>query len=148
VFEEVTIKDTGKTVNGPRGKVQGAIVGSELHDDGTREDKCFVPGYGEFRSASPSEFEAMVVAVPTDAHRPGARPTGRILAGATGAFGAAVTHRWRAASAAVDGISKARRTDRPGGTPPRLVAAADAGARHARPRRHRPAELQSSQRRP
>jgi hypothetical protein len=123
VFEEVRIKETGKTVNGPRGPLQGAIVGSELHDDGTREDKFFAPGYGEFRSASPSELEAMAVAVPTDAAT-GREPAqlGRILDAATGAFRAARTHDWRVASAAADGISKAWRADRPGGTPPRLVA--------------------------
>jgi hypothetical protein len=123
VFEEVTIKETGRTVNGPRGPQQGAIVGSELHDDGTREDKFFAPGYGEFRSASPSELEAMAVAVPTDASAgPEPAQLRRILDGTTDAFRAARAHHWRAASAAVDGISKAWRADRPGGTPPRLVA--------------------------
>jgi hypothetical protein len=80
-------------VNGPRGPLPGAIVGSELHDDGTREDKFFAPGYGEFRSASPSELEAMAVAVPTDAATdPELAQPGRILDGATGAFRAARSH--------------------------------------------------------
>ena len=67
VFEEVTIRRTGVTVQGPRGPVAGAIVGRELHDDGTREDKIFAPGYGEFRSADAEDLEALAVAVPTDA---------------------------------------------------------------------------------
>ena len=67
VFEEVTVKSTGVTVDGPRGPVQGAIVAGELHDDGTREDKYFAPGYGEFRSAGGGDLEAMALAVPTDA---------------------------------------------------------------------------------
>jgi hypothetical protein len=50
VFEQVTVKHVGKTVAGPFGPVAGAIVAGELHDDGTREDKTFAPGYGEFRS--------------------------------------------------------------------------------------------------
>jgi hypothetical protein len=50
VFEEVTVKRTGVTVQGPRGPVRGAIVAGELLDDGSREDKYFAPGYGEFRT--------------------------------------------------------------------------------------------------
>ena len=66
VFEEVTVKETGRTVNGPRGPVPGAMVSGELHDDGSREDKIFAPGYGEFRSAGGGDLEAMALAVPTD----------------------------------------------------------------------------------
>ena len=67
VFEEVTVKRTGITVQGPRGPVAGAMVAGELHDDGSREDKVFAPGYGEFRSADETDLEAMALAVPTDA---------------------------------------------------------------------------------
>ena len=48
VFEEVTVKEVGKTVAGPRGPIHGAIVTRELHDDGSFEEKVFAPGYGEF----------------------------------------------------------------------------------------------------
>ena len=149
VFEEVTIKETGRTVNGPRGPLQGAIVGSELHDDGTREDKFFAPGYGEFRSASPSELEAMAVAVPTDASAaPEPAELRDLLDATTGAFRAAGARRWRAASAAVDAISTAWRIARPAGTPPRLIApltrALDALDRAVT----QPTELQGSQRGP
>jgi hypothetical protein len=123
VFEEVTVKATGVTVAGPRGPVQGAMIGSELHDDGTREDKYFAPGYGEFRSASGSDLEAMALAVPTDAAAgPEPAEPAAMLAGATGAFEAAGAHRWRAAAAAVDEISAKWRAHRAGGVPPRLVA--------------------------
>jgi hypothetical protein len=44
VFEEVRVKETGKTVDGPRGQVKGAMVGEELHLDRTTEDKVFAPG--------------------------------------------------------------------------------------------------------
>nr|MBA3263999.1 hypothetical protein [Thermoleophilaceae bacterium] len=54
-FEEVKIKTTGKTVDGPSGPVKGAMVGRELHDDGTYSDKVFAPGYGEFFSGHGSE---------------------------------------------------------------------------------------------
>jgi hypothetical protein len=67
VFEEVTVKRTGVTVQGPRGPVAGAMIAGELHDDGSREDKYFAPGYGEFRSADASDLEALALAVPTDA---------------------------------------------------------------------------------
>jgi hypothetical protein len=50
VFEEVTVKATGVTVDGPVGPVPGAIVVTELHQDGTYEDKTFAPGYGEFQT--------------------------------------------------------------------------------------------------
>ena len=98
---------------GPRGPVQGAIVGGELHDDGTREDKYFAPGYGEFRSAGGGDLEAMALAVPTDAAagsrarraRPDARRRGR------GVYDAIVAHRWRRRS------GRRRRRSRPRGGP-------------------------------
>ncbi|MEJ7566759.1 MAG: hypothetical protein WKF41_00705 [Gaiellaceae bacterium] len=46
VVEEVAEKSIGRTVNGPRGPVMGALVGRELHDGGTFSDKVFAPGYG------------------------------------------------------------------------------------------------------
>lgn len=67
VFEEVTIVATGKTVRGPLGPVDGAIVGRELHAEGDTEDKVFAPGYGEFRTSGGGELEALAMAVPTDA---------------------------------------------------------------------------------
>ena len=65
-FEEVEIKTVDKTVAGPTGAVQGAIVGRELHDDGSYSDKIFAPGFGEFYSAHESDVEAMALAVPAD----------------------------------------------------------------------------------
>ena len=52
VFEQVRVKAVDQTVQGPRGPVEGAIVASELHQDGAREDKTFAPGYGEFFTGS------------------------------------------------------------------------------------------------
>ncbi len=69
VFEEVTVKNTAKTVEGPQGPVAGAMVGQELHDDGSFSDKIFAPGYGEFYSAHEGDVEALALAVPTDALR-------------------------------------------------------------------------------
>jgi hypothetical protein len=120
VFEEVAVKATGRTVTGPRGPVSGAVVGGELHDDGTREDKVFAPGYGEFRSAGGGDLEAMALAVPTDAAAgPEPPELGRMLAAADRAFSA---RRRRGAVAAVDDLSAAWAPLRRGGVPPRLVA--------------------------
>ena len=66
VFEEVTVKEVGKTVAGPRGPIRGAIVTRELHDDGSFEDKVFALGYGEFFTGSGGDVEALALAVPTD----------------------------------------------------------------------------------
>jgi hypothetical protein len=73
VFEEVTVSSVSESVPGPRGAVPGAMIASELHSDGTREDKVFAPGYGEFRTAGGGDLEALALAVPTDA-REGSMP--------------------------------------------------------------------------
>ncbi|MEN8652204.1 hypothetical protein ABCR94_16730 [Streptomyces sp. 21So2-11] len=74
VFEEVTVKAVGQTVPGPYGPVKGAITVTELHMDGTREDKVFAPGYGEFSTGKAgADLEAVSLAVPTDA-KPGPVP--------------------------------------------------------------------------
>jgi hypothetical protein len=66
VFEEVTVKAVDRTVAGPRGPVDGAILVEELHMDGRRESKTFAPGYGEFSTGAGNDIEAIAVAVPTD----------------------------------------------------------------------------------
>ncbi|MFK4222911.1 hypothetical protein [Streptomyces sp. NPDC019890] len=76
VFEEVTVKAVDQTVEGPYGPVKGAITVNELHMDGSRENKVFAPGYGEFSTGDASgDLEAVSLAVPTDA-RPGPVPAG------------------------------------------------------------------------
>jgi hypothetical protein len=100
VFEQVTVRQVGKTVPGPFGPVAGAIVAGELHDDGTREDKTFAPGYGEFRSADAHDLEALALAVPTDA-RPGPAPAAlrRLWRAARASNVRAVRAAWRARGA-------------------------------------------------
>jgi hypothetical protein len=127
VFEEVTVKEVGRTVRGPSGPVRGAIVVSELHDDGTREEKMFAPGYGEFFTASGGDVEAMAMAVPVGA-RPGPVPDAlrRIRGGANRIFGAAAARRWRLAETEAGRMTRAWRTYRGrGAPPPRLVAPMD-----------------------
>jgi hypothetical protein len=69
VFEEVTVKATGKSVPGPRGPVSGAVFVREHLMDGTFEDKIYAPGYGEFQAhvASADELYNVALALPVDA---------------------------------------------------------------------------------
>ncbi|GAA3822125.1 hypothetical protein GCM10022403_064550 [Streptomyces coacervatus] len=70
VFEQVTVRAAGQTVDGPYGRIKNAITVHELHMDGTTEDKVFAPGYGEFSTGSAGgDLEAVSLAVPTDATR-------------------------------------------------------------------------------
>jgi hypothetical protein len=73
-FEEVRVDKVDQQIDGPSGKVSGAIEVNELHMDGTREGKVFAPGYGEFSTGSPGgDLEAASLASPTD-RRQGAAP--------------------------------------------------------------------------
>jgi hypothetical protein len=123
VFEEVTIKSVGKTVNGPRGPIEGAIVGSELHSDGTREDKVFAPGYGEFRTAGGGDLEALALAVPTDA-LPGPPPgeLETLSRSAEGILESARLRDWAEASATLERMDRAWKVLR-SGKQPRMIAA-------------------------
>jgi hypothetical protein len=123
VFEEVTVKSVGKTVRGPRGPIDGAIVVEELHLDGTREDKTFAPGYGEFRTGSKQAFEGLALAVPTDALS-GPRPAelARLSTGATGMLGSAQAEDWNGAVATLERMSAAWDELRAGALPPMLEA--------------------------
>jgi hypothetical protein len=123
VFEEVRLKTVDKTVNGPRGPVEGALIASELHQDGSREDKIFAPGYGEFYTASGGDVEAMTLAVPAD-KLPGPPPTEleTLSAGADDVFAQARSKNWKAASASVRTMTRAWKTFQKGEVPPRLDA--------------------------
>jgi hypothetical protein len=124
VFEEVTVKTVGKTVAGPSGPVEGAMVGSELHDDGKRSDKVFAPGYGEFLTRDQDGVEAMALAVPRDALDGPPPPALDALSNdADEAFTAARSSDWGTARTAV--ASAARSSDdftSQGDVPPRLRA--------------------------
>jgi hypothetical protein len=102
----VTVKSTGKTVSGPRGPVRGAIVGSELHLDRTREDKTFAPGYGEFRTSGGGDLEALALAVPTDALKgPVPSELRDIATAAEGMVGSVQAEDWKAARATLRRMS-------------------------------------------
>ncbi|MDQ5874737.1 MAG: hypothetical protein M3526_05085 [Actinomycetota bacterium] len=122
VFEEVTVKDSAKTVDGPQGPVTGAMVGTELHDDGSFSDKIFAPGYGEFYSAHEGDVEALALAVPTDAlPGPPPRELKVLSAGAHDIFDLAADKRWGAASATAQKMAAAWKSFQASEVPPRLV---------------------------
>lgn len=98
-FEEVAVKKTGKTVDGPTGPVQSAMVGAETHDDGAVSDKIFAPGYGEFFTRDRGEVEALALAVPTDAADAPPPPELESLSAAAGkSFNAIRSGDWNAAA--------------------------------------------------
>jgi hypothetical protein len=124
VFEEVTVKAIDQTVNGPRGPVPGAIVVSELHQEGTTESKIFAPGYGEFLAGQGGEVEGLGLAVPTDALQgPPPAEIGALTTGASAIFTAAAPESpdWNAASTALDSVLAAWNTYRIGDVPRMVV---------------------------
>jgi hypothetical protein len=121
VFEEVTVKSTGKTVPGPLGPVEGALVIEELHMDGNTEAKTFAPGYGEFYTAGGGDTEALDLAVPTDAlSGPTPAEVETLSNGALDVFDAAQSKDWNAASATVEEMNAAWDNYRSGEVPKRI----------------------------
>jgi hypothetical protein len=122
VFEEVTVKSVGETVDGPRGSVRGAMIGAELHADGTSEDKIFAPGYGEFRTSGGGDLEALALAVPADA-LPGPPPGElNVLAiGATAILESARLKDWEAAAATFKRMNAAWKVLDSGSQPPMVA---------------------------
>jgi len=95
VFEEVTVKAVGQTVQGPQGPVSGAIIAGELHQDGSRENKTFAPGYGEFYTGvAGGDVEALALAVPTD-ELPGPVPAELVTLASGSATMATKRDAWR-----------------------------------------------------
>lgn len=109
VFEEVTVQTVSHTVFGPRGPVTGAMIAQELHQDGSLEAKTFAPSYGEFASGTPpANFEALALAVPTDA-LPGGVPADlrRLTSGARRVFHSARAGDWAGATHTVNAMNAA-----------------------------------------
>ncbi len=123
VFEEVTVNSIGLTVTGPRGPVEGAMIGRENHLlEGYYEEKTFAPGYGEFTSGVGGNLEALALAVPTDA-LPGPAPAelAAVSSGATDIFEATETGDWEAATAGLEAIRAAWATHQASGNVPQLL---------------------------
>lgn len=122
VFEEVTAKELGLTVDGPAGPVPGAMLVTELHQDGLLEEKTFAPGYGEFLNASATgDVEALALGIPTDAlSTPTPAELLTISQGADQIFDNAQVGNWVAASTALQSMTTAWSTFRAGSVPPKL----------------------------
>jgi hypothetical protein len=129
VFEEVVVTSTTRAVNGPRGPVGGALVGRELHDDGSFSDKVFAPGYGEFSSAHDGDIEALALAVPVDGV-PGPPPANlmRVTSGVDEIMRAVRVRNWARAGRDVTRMNAAWQAHRPT-VPPRLKGPMDVGLR-------------------
>jgi hypothetical protein len=112
VFEEDTIKAVDRTLPGALGPVEGGLVTEEFHVlDNATEDKAFAPGYGEFRTGTEGELEAVALAVPADAlGEPTPPELVALERGAAGVFEAAGSHKWKAAQAAARRVAAAWRT--------------------------------------
>jgi hypothetical protein len=127
VFEEVTVRAVGQTIEGPRGPVPGGITTREHLMEGDLEDKAFAPGYGESRIQAEDELVQVALALPTDAV-PGA-PAAELRALSTGAvtiFEAAGKSDWTAASTALETVSTAWHTYEASEVPKLLGAQAEA----------------------
>jgi hypothetical protein len=122
VFEEVTVATVGKTMAGPRGPVDGAMIAAELHSDGSTEDKVFAPGYGEFRTEDDRDLEALALAVPTDAVS-GPMPVelASLAESAEGTLEAARIANWDGASATLRRMSAGWKRLRAGKLPPMIA---------------------------
>jgi len=126
VFEEVTAKSVGVSVEGPRGTVDGAVIVEELHDDGSYEDKTFAPGYGEFFSGSGADEEAVGLMVPIDALAGGVPASlGAISDDANDVFDFAAAEAWDDAVTSMASLRAAWQTYAAGGTPTRLATQMD-----------------------
>ncbi len=99
VFEQVVVKDVGKTVQGPSGPIAGAIVGEELHLDETTEEKIFAPGYGEFSTGAGQNLEALAVSAPTESLPPEPAELNSLTTAASGMLGSVTAGDWEAAAA-------------------------------------------------
>ena len=110
VFEEVTVKAVDQTVDGPRGRVRGAIRVRERPMDGVLEDKVFAPGYGEFEAHVPVDDELVTVAVAYPTDRLGGstpRSLRRLTAGAGDAFDEVADEEWSEVADTVDRMDAA-----------------------------------------
>jgi hypothetical protein len=121
VFEEVTVKAVGRTLDGPLGPVEGGLVIEELHMDNSTEAKTFGPGYGEFLTGGGGDVEALALAVPVDAlSEPTPVELVTLEMGAGEVFDAAAAKDWSVARGAVQGMTDAWATVRAGEVPNRL----------------------------
>ena len=123
VFEEVTVNLIDRTVHGPLGPIEGAIVTQELHMDGTTEGKIFAPGYGEFLTGAGGDLEAAALAVPLNAlGGPVPEDLASLSSAARQILGVSQINDWSTATASLDSALAAWGTYRTGNLPRLLEA--------------------------
>lgn len=121
VFEQVTVAETGVTVDGPSGPVGGAIRTEELLMEGTTEGKVFAPGYGEFRAEAEDELVTVAIGVPIDAWDEEApSELAIVITAAAEAGGFAMGEDWDAVAVALAAASEAWAAVQAVGLPPLL----------------------------
>ncbi len=123
-FEEVRVDKVDQQIDGPSGKISGAIEVNELHMDGTREGKVFAPGYGEFSTGSPGgDLEAASLASPTD-RRQGAAPAefAALAQAVDGVYEAAATEDADRLKQATRALNDAWEAARAKGIPPQIAS--------------------------
>jgi hypothetical protein len=94
------------------------MLSSKLHSDGSREEKIFAPGYGEFSTSGGGDIEALALAVPTDAAS-GTMPAEltTLSDGAPSVVDAVGSGNWKSASATVSEMMAAWRSHRSADVP-------------------------------
>lgn len=124
-WEEVTVKAIDVTADGPSGPLTGGLLVAELHMDGSREDKVFMPGYGEFRTgtAATNNLEALALMAPIDAlQAPLPAALGTMSSASAAIFAAANANDFTAAATALASLTDAWNTVQTGQVPPLLKA--------------------------
>jgi hypothetical protein len=124
-WEEITVKAVGVAAAGPKGPLGGGLLGSELHMDGTRQDKIFMPGYGEFQTGSlaTNDLEALALTVPIDALQAPVPDQLKTMSGASAAiFSAAASNDFAGAATSLSSLSSAWDSYQTGQVPPLLKA--------------------------
>jgi len=130
VFEEVTVRSTDQTLDGPLGPIQGGMLAQELHSDGNTEQKIFAPGYGEFYTAGGGDVEALALGVPTDGTtEPLPAELTTMSTGGFEIYDAAAAADWKAALASLEDVSRAWATVRADGVPRLIEPRVDAALR-------------------
>ena len=122
VFEELLVKGVDRTVDGPMGPVNGAVIMQELHLDGSVSDKVFAPGYGEFDSRDGGDVEALALALPTNGIEEAVPAELRLMS--TSAWGILENARledWQAANPTLTRMESLWQELQAKGYPPRVV---------------------------
>ncbi|MGH8990684.1 MAG: hypothetical protein ACRDZ7_04060, partial [Acidimicrobiia bacterium] len=123
VFEEVTVKAVGETVEGPRGPVAGGITIQEHLMEGDFEGKSFAPGYGESRIEAEDELVRVALAVPIDALSGApASELKALFSGAVSIFDEASAGEWAPVMAELENVTSAWHTYEAGDVPELLGA--------------------------